>query len=292
MNNKKSLFEIHIAVFLFGLAGLFGKWLALSPVIIVLGRVFFASVALVFILLILKQKIKINNFKHYILFFILGLVLSVHWISFFRSIQVSTVAVGLLSFSSFPIFTTFLEPLFFREKIVKINILYSFLCVTGIFLIVPRFDLESSVYQGVLWGLLSGLTFSVLTIINKKLTQQFSSYIIAFFEDFFAAVLLIPFFFILHPVLNVKSILLLCALGVFCTAGSHTLFIRGIRHIKAQTASIINTLEPVYGIIMAFLFLHEIPTIRTILGGTIILGSQISIILGFLKRGNENVIKV
>lgn len=211
------------------------------------------------------------------MFFFLGLVLSIHWVCFFKSIQVSTVAIGLLSYSSFPVFTVFLEPLFFREKIQTSNLFFAFLCVFGIFLIIPRFDLKNSVYQGVLWGLMSGFTFAILTILNRKLTKTHSSLTIAFCQDFFAMFFLLPFFFANDPSLDVRSVLLLIILGVFCTAGSHTLFIKGMRQIKAQTASIISALEPVYGIILAFLFLHEIPTLRTILGGSIILWTIFSV---------------
>ncbi|UCC40596.1 MAG: DMT family transporter [Candidatus Aminicenantes bacterium] len=277
--SKRSLSEIHLAVLLFGLAGLFGKWLTLSPTIIVLGRVFFASIILGLLLGLSKQKIKISSRKDYLYFLLLGFILSIHWISFFKSIQVSTVAVGLLSYSSFPVFTTFLEPLFFREKLAKRNIIYAFFCVIGVFFIIPKFDLSNSIYQGVLWGLFAGFTFSVLTILNRHLAQRYSGSLIAFFQDFVSTLLLIPFFFIIRPVLNTKNILLLCILGVFCTAGAHSLFIKGMKYIKAQTASIISSLEPVYGIVMAFLFLQEIPSLRTILGGIIILGTAFAVTL-------------
>ncbi len=280
----QSLLEIHLAVLLFGLAGLFGKWLVLSPFIIVLGRVFFASLILFLILWISKQSFMVRSGKNYCYLVFLGFILSIHWVTFFRSIQVSTVAVGLLSFSTYPVFTVFLEPLFFREKLSKINIVFSLFCLTGVFLIIPRFDLSDSTYVGVLWGLLSGLTFALLTIINRKLTLQFSSLIIAFYQDLFATLFLLPFFFIFPPLLNTRDILLLVALGVICTAGSHTLFIKGMKHIKAQTASMIHFLEPVYGIIFAFLLLHEIPGLRTIMGGTIILLGQIFILRHSLKR--------
>jgi drug/metabolite transporter (DMT)-like permease len=277
--SKRSLFEIHLAVLLFGLAGLFGKWLTLSPVIIVLGRVFFASIILGLLVGLSKQKIKISSGKDCLYFLLLGFILSIHWISFFKSIQVSTVAVGLLSYSSFPVFTTFLEPLFFREKMAKRNILYAFLCVIGVFLIIPKFDLSNSIYQGVLWGLFAGFTFSVLTILNRHLAQRYSGSLIAFFQDSVSTLLLIPFFFAIQPVLSTKNILLLCILGVFCTAGAHSLFIKGMKYIKAQTASIISSLEPVYGIVMAFFFLQEIPSLRTILGGVIILGTAFAVTL-------------
>ena len=291
-SKKKSLFEIHVAVLLFGLAGLFGKWLILSPFIIVLGRVFFASITLSLILWLSKQSMKISPRKNYLYLIFLGFILAVHWVSFFKSIQVSTVAVGLLSFATYPVFTTFLEPLLLKEKIVKTNIFFSLFCVVGVFLIIPRFDLDNSTFVGVLWGLLSSITFAVLTILNRKLTQHFSSLLIAFYQDFFALLFLLPFYFALRPALNTNDILLLLILGVFCTAGSHTLFIKGMKRIEAQTASMIHFLEPVYGIIFAFFFLHEIPSLRTILGGVIILWGQILIILRIFKKRKKDAHKV
>jgi len=277
MAKKQSLFEIHVAVILFGLAGLFGKWLFLSPLIIVLGRVFFASLALLLFFLLSKQNIRISPTKNHALFVLLGFILAVHWAAFFQSIQISTVAVGLLSYSSFPVFTAFLEPLFFKEKIEMSAIFYAFLCVIGIFLIIPRFDLNNSVYQGVLWGLFAGFTFSILTILNRKLSKRYSSLLITFYQDFWATLFLFPFFFIMHPRLDSRDILLLLILGIFCTALSHSLFIKGMRHIKAQTAAIISSLEPVYGIIMALLILNEVPSMRVVLGGIVILGTTFAV---------------
>jgi drug/metabolite transporter (DMT)-like permease len=273
MTKKQSLLEIHAAVVLFGLAGLFGKWLTFSPFIIVLGRVFFASIALFLFFLFSRQSMRVSPTKNYAVFILLGFILAAHWVAFFQSIQISTVAIGLLSYSSFPVFTTFLEPFLFKEKIQISTLLYALLCVLGIFLIIPRFDLTDSVYQGVLWGLFAGFTFSILTIFNRKLSQIYSSLLITFYQDLWATLFLFPFFFILQPHLAGKDILLLLILGIFCTALSHSLFIKGMRLIKAQTAAIISSLEPVYGIIMALFILKEVPTLRTILGGIVILGT-------------------
>lgn len=277
MKKKRSLAEIHVAVVLFGIAGLFGKWIALAPSIIVLGRVFFASITLALILLISKQTIIFPKKSTYFLLVSLGFLLAVHWTVFFKSIQISTVAVGLLSYSSFPVFTAFLEPLFSKEKIQIKNLFYAGVCVFGIFLIIPKFDLSDAVFQGVLWGVAAGFTFSLLTIFNRKLSKQYSSLVIAFYQDFFATLFLLPFFFILRPALDLKNIILLCILGIFCTAGSHTLFIKGMKYIRAQTAAIISSLEPVYGIVIAFIFLNETPPLRTILGGAIILLAAFSV---------------
>lgn len=290
MSKKTGLIDIHTAVLLFGLAGLFGKWLSLSPLFIVLGRVFFASLALALILLISRQGFAITPSKTYLILLFLGFILSVHWVSFFQSIQVSSVAIGLLSYSTFPVFTTFLEPLFFRERLVKINVLFSLLCLFGVLLIIPSFHIDNATFRGVLWGLLAGFTFSILTIFNRKLTQKLSPLSIAFFQDFFATIFLCPFLFLLKPSLSSRDILLLIILGTVCTAGSHTLFIKGMRHIKAQTASIISSLEPVYGILFAFLFLNEIPSLRTTAGGCVILVSQILIFIKIFSLDHSNKI--
>jgi len=283
MSQKTGLFDIHAAVLLFGLAGLFGKWLPISPLLIVLGRVFFASLTLALILFLSRQGFAVNPYKIYLLLLFLGFILSVHWVSFFQSIQVSSVAVGLLSYSTFPVFTTFLEPIFFKERLVKTNVLFSFLCLFGVFLIIPNFTIDNTTFRGVLWGLLSGFTFAILAIFNRKLTQRLSPLTIAFYQDFFAMIFLFPFYFLLRPSLSNQSIVLLIILGTVCTAGSHTLFIKGLRRIKAQTASIISSLEPVYGILFASLFLHEIPSLRTVSGGILILLSQVLILIEFIN---------
>jgi len=283
MSTKKSLLEIHAAVLLFGLAGLFGKWLDLTPLIIVLGRVFFASITLGVLLFYFHQRFRILPTKHYALLLFLGFILAIHWISFFQSIQISSVAIGLLAFSTFPVFTTFLEPLFFKERLIKINVLFSLICLFGVFLIVPRFSTQNASFLGVLWGLLSGFTFALLAVYNRNLTQKHTSLTLAFHQDFFATLFLLPFFFVLKPYVTGQDIFLLIVLGTVCTAVSHTLFIKGMKHIKAQTASLINALEPVYGIIFAFFLLHEIPSLRTLIGGSVILISQVLIVIKIFR---------
>jgi drug/metabolite transporter (DMT)-like permease len=273
--SRQSLLEIHAATALFGLAGLFGKWIALSPLLIVLGRVFFASLALGAILLAMKQSLRALLRETQFLIIILGAILATHWVAFFRSIQVSSVAVGLLSYSCFPVFTVLLEPVFFQERRDRISLILAVFCLSGVFLIVPRFDPADVVYQGVLWGLFSGLTFAVLALFNRRLSQKHSSLAIAFLEDLLATLFLCPFFFIYRTPLTAKNLFLLIILGIICTAFSHTLFIKGMRFVRAQTASIISSLEPVYGIVLAFFLLREVPGFKTLLGGVIILASVI-----------------
>jgi drug/metabolite transporter (DMT)-like permease len=269
---NKGLFAIHISVLLFGVSGIFGKLIDLHPIIIVLGRVFFASLFLGFILFYLKQTIKLKQKMDYLLLALLGIILAIHWGSFFQAIQVSTVAIGLITFSTFPVFTTFLEPIFFKEHIKFSNILLAIITFGGVALVIPDFELGSNITQGALWGIASGFSFSILSILNRKYVQNYSSFVIAFYQDFWAMIVLIPFLFFLQPVFQTHDFLLLLLLGIVFTAAAHTLFIKGLSSVKAQTASIITSLEPVYGIIIAIFLVNEIPSVRVLAGGFVILG--------------------
>lgn len=274
MNIKnKSLMEIHLAVFLFGLSGLFGKLFSLPPMVIVFGRVFFSSIFLLTIMLYLKKDIKLKQQKHYFYLVIMGVILAIHWSTFFKAIQLSTVAIGLLTFSTFPVFLTFLEPYFFKEKIKLSDIIIAIVTFLGVLLVIPKFELGSNLTQGVFWGILSGFTYAILSMLNRKYVKEYSSLVIAFYEQFVATIVLIPFLFLQKPIFNFRDIILLIILGTVFTGISHLLFINGLKNIKTQTAGIISTLEPVYGIIFAIFLLGEIPTLREILGGTIILAT-------------------
>ena len=274
MNIKnKSLIEIHLAVFLFGLSGLFGKLLSLSSIIIVFGRVFFSSIFLLIINLYIKKDMKLKQQKHYFYLVIMGVILAIHWSTFFKSIQVSTVAIGLLTFSTFPVFVTFLEPYFFKEKIKLSEIVVAIVTLFGVVLVVPKFELGNNLTQGVLWGIVSGFTYAILSMLNRKYVKEYSSSVIAFYEQFVATIILIPFLFLQKPVFQPKDILLLILLGTVFTGIAHSLFINGLKNIKTQTAGIISSLEPVYGILFGAFLLREIPTLREIIGGIIILGT-------------------
>jgi drug/metabolite transporter (DMT)-like permease len=265
----RNLLQIHVAVLLFGFAGLFGKFLTLAPVVIVFGRVVFASLALLLAALLWRGRGGVTQPVR--AFAALGALLAVHWTTFFQSVQTSGVALALITFSTFPVFVTFLEPLFFREKLPTIDVALALISLAGVVILVPSFDPGDRATQGVLWGVISGLTFAVLSLLNRKYVRRHSSLTIALYQDLFAAVALLPFVLSQWPAFTLKDVLLLGVLGVLCTAVAHSLFIAGLHGIKAGTASMIACLEPVYGAILAVVFLDEVPSVRTILGGAIVL---------------------
>lgn len=282
MNRNRGLISIHIAVLLFGTAGLFGKFLNLSPVMIVFGRVAFASFFLGLTLLFRRsifntgRKSVATKNGSFLLPVLLGPLLAVHWITFFHSIQLSTVAIGLLSFSTFPIFVVFLEPLFLKTPFKFVYLVFALITLFGVWLLVPEFRWENVYFQGIVWGCISGLLFAFLTIINKYLTSSNNPVSLAYIQNGIACIILLPFAAIRGiMVVTPSEWLILILLGVVFTAISHTTFISGLKTVKARVAGIIACMEPVYGTLFAFILLSERPDMRTIIGGLIILGSAI-----------------
>lgn len=256
---------------LFGLAGLFGKFLAMPAWSIVLGRTGFAAIALGLVLFFTKLHNRPKSAKSLGLFGLFGLILAVHWITFFHAIQVSSVAVGLLAFSTFPVFITFMEPWWFNEKRRIIDMVTALMVVVGLCIMVYPSPFGGQVFSGVLWGTLSGFTFAILSLLNRKWVRKYPPVVIAFYQNAAAALLLLPMMVLVDVTINAVQVGLLAFLGIFCTALSHALFIRGLTFLRAQLASVIACLEPVYGIVLAFFLLHEIPSPSTLVGGTMIL---------------------
>jgi drug/metabolite transporter (DMT)-like permease len=280
-NKNKGIAQLHLAVVLFGMAGLFGKLLILPAMIIVLGRVFFASWVLGAFLIFKNRtfSFKTTDLKTFIWLAALGVLLAFHWFSFFYAIQLTTVALGLITFATFPIFTAILEPLMLREKFEWKFLALAIIAGFGVYLASGGDFSKVNVFEGVIWGILSGLSFSFLSIGNRKMTSHTTALNVAFIEDLVATLVLIPFIFILDFEMTPYKWLLVFLLGTFLTAGAHYLFIHSLMTIKTRTASIITSLEPVYGIILAVFILREIPDIKMIIGCTIIIGIGIFISL-------------
>jgi len=268
---RSALVSLHAAVLLFGVAGLFGKWLALSPELIVLGRTAIASVALAALLRVLREPS--GGFEWRLAAG--GAVLALHWIAFFRAVQMSSVAVGLLGYASFPLFVLIVEAMFLGRRLRLPDWATVALVTAGLLLLVPEFRIENRVVQGLCWGMLSGLMFALLTVGNRALVSRRSATGVALWQNACAAACLLPGF-ALDPVLpTLRDVALLIVLGVVCTALAHTLFIRSMRVLSAHTASVVATLEPVYGIAFAFALLGEVPGWRTLAGAALIVGAAL-----------------
>ena len=278
-SHRIGIISILVALPFVSLTGLFGKFLTIAPLLIVQGRSIFAFGTLLIALLVMRKKLFFQDYREWIWLMVSGSILGIHWIAFFEAIQVSTVAIGLLSFASYPLFTTLLEPLFFKEVLRRQNVVAALIVICGLAIMAtsseePNAIISGSVIQGLLWGLLAGFGFSVLTLLNRGYVRNHSPLLLTCWQNGFAALVLLPWSLTESWMISGKDWGLLFVLGVICTVGGHTLLINGLRHVKAQIASLlIAGLEPVGAIVFALFLLGEIPSLQTLLGGLLIVGT-------------------
>lgn len=267
------LAQIHIAVLLAGGAGLFAKLVPVSSMTLTAGRTVFGSLALLLFALFTKTSLRLRGGRDCALVALSGAILAAHWFTFFHAIQVSTVAIGLLAFAAFPLFTTFLEPLVFGERIRPRDIVTALIVTAGLVLVVPGYDFGNHLTQGLLWGLLSALTYAVLSLLIRAGSASYPAATISFYQQGFAALCTLPFAMMGGEKFTFGTVASLLLLGVVFTALGQGLVVASLRRLRAQTTSIVFGLEPVYGIVLAWLLVGEMPAGRTLLGGALICGA-------------------
>ncbi|WP_279013032.1 DMT family transporter [Thomasclavelia cocleata] len=270
MKNKE-IFLLHLAVMLFGLAGIIGKFVSLPAVIVTFGRVFFSSIFLLIIILVKKEKIFLANKRDYALMIIAGVIMAIHWFTFLQTIQMSTVAIGTITFSTFPLFVTFLEPIIYKEKLRIKDIILALIIFLGILITIPEFTLDNQVTLAIIIGLMGSLSYAVLCLMNRYFSNRYSGRIICLYEQGIAAITLFPALFIVKAVPNATDLLALIFLGIICTALAHSIYVSSLKKVKVQTAGIISGMETVYSIVFAYVLLKETLGMRELVGGIVIL---------------------
>jgi drug/metabolite transporter (DMT)-like permease len=262
---------LHSAVLLFALSGLFGKWLTISPSVIVFGRACFAAIALaIFINFFSPQSLKISR-KLLLVMASTGVLLALHWLTFFHSVQVASVAIALITFATFPVFVSIFEPLFFKESRRKNTLLQAVLTLVGVGFVLPLQDLDVAAYEGILSGVFSALLFAILAILNRKYVQQVSAKHVAFYQNLFASLVLLPFILMLDVGITVVQLSLLMLLGIVFTAFAHTLYNLALMRLSAATVSVAVSLEPIYGIVAAYILLEEPITLLMGFGASVVI---------------------
>lgn len=269
---SNSVLLLHGAVMLFGLSAVLGQFVDAPAAVIAGGRVVWSSLALLVLSLAKKSDLKLKSKKDYGTTLAAGVVLAIHWTTFFQAIQSSSVAIGTITFSAFPLFLTFLEPLVFHEPLRLRSLVTALLLLVGVGITVPDFSLENQVTLGIVWGLVSALAYAVLSLANRYLSGRYEARTVCLYEQGTAAVVLLPVLVFSRVTWSLQNFAGIAAIGLLCTAIAHSLYVAAQRHVKAQTAGIISGMETVYGILFALLFLGEIPGPRELIGGAVILG--------------------
>jgi drug/metabolite transporter (DMT)-like permease len=279
--------SIHLAAFLFGMTGILGSLIEASPATITFGRAMFAVLALALVMrlgresrgstgpLFAKSRETVN--RDWLRFVFSGLLLAVHWISFFVSVKAAGVAIATLGFSSFAAFITLFEWRLAPQTVTRNDwIRLSFVCA-GLALITPALDLQNTDTYGFLMGLLSGLSFAGMAVYNSRRLTHVSPILVARNQNLVVAVILVAWAAPEMSALSVASWVWLALLGVFCTGLSHALFVFSLSHMRVNMAGLVIALEPVYAIAVAWLLFAQVPALRTLVGGALIVSAILGI---------------
>ena len=272
-SHSEGLLSVHTAVLIFGLTALFSKLISLTAIEITLLRSVFAVAAIFIYIKYRKESVKLNNKRDSLIAALLGFFLATHWVTYFHAMQVSSIAIGIISLYTYPVITVFLEPFFHGERPHIKDILSAVVVLFGIYLLVPEFSIDNQTAVGVFWGVSSAFLFAMRNIIHGRYFKTYPARHALFYQTLTVIVLLTPFAAQIVPEVSQTQWLQLAILGVFFTALPHTLFANSLLHLRAKTASLVGCMQVVYGTLFAALFLTEIPSWTTIAGGLIVISA-------------------
>jgi len=270
---QQSLIFLHISVLLFGGTALFAKLIGLPALDITVYRAGVAAIILFTLLTVSKKSIKLNNIKDYGIAVVLGMVVGIHWVTYFAGMQMAGVTVGIIAFFTYPVITVFLEPLFKKTHPKLKDMIIAFIVMLGIYLLIPEASLGNQVTMGIIIGIISAFFFALRNILHKTYFSEYSGPQTMMYQTLVASLMLC--FFVEVPPLQVSQQdgWLILLVGVVFTALPHSLFASSLRHLSATTAGLISCLQPLYGSVFAFAILYERPDARVFIGGLLVISA-------------------
>ncbi|KAA3647382.1 MAG: EamA family transporter [Bacteroidetes bacterium] len=256
---NKSLWLLQLVVLIFGFTAILGKLISLDSQALVWYRMFFAFLSLIAYALIKGKKLQMP-LQGFVWSILTGVVVAAHWIFFFEAIKQSNVSVTLAALSSASIFTAFLEPLFFKRRILPYEILLGLIVISGLYFI---YQINEANEIGIILGLISAFLASLFTVINGKLIKKFDSTRISIYELLGGTIAISIYLFfkdklsLINFEMDTLDLFYLLILAIICTAFAFVASVEVMKELSPFTVSLSINLEPVYGIILAFLIFGE-----------------------------------
>ena len=257
---KKAFLQLHLAVFLAGFTGILGRLITLNEGLLVWYRLLISS-ATMWVLFLLLKKIQKISFIDILKITGVGFIAAMHWVTFYGSIKSANVSVALVCFSSVGFFTALLEPLIFKKRIDITELLLGIVVMIGIYIIF-RFDPKYKI--GIIIGIISAILGSLFPILNKSLLHRVSVETLLSYEltgGFLVLTILLPFYLHYFPSNQFLpgwiNLFWLLVLSWACSVWAFQLSANALKKLSAFTVNLTYNLEPVYGILLAFVVYHE-----------------------------------
>lgn len=256
----KHYLHLHFLVFIAGFTAILGELISIGSLALVWYRMAIAGILMYLFIKLVKLKLKISK-KTLLLFSIAGVIIALHWVTFFEAINQANVSIALAMFSSGAFFASFIEPIFFKRRILGYEIVFGLLVVLGVFLITSS---EINYINGIILGLLSALFSTLFAVINGRFIERYNATIISFYEFISGVVFLTIFIIATGTTFNKEFFMLstmdwvyLLILASVCTAYAFIGAVEVMRYISPFTVILSYNLEPVYGIAIALILFPE-----------------------------------
>ena len=257
---KKAFLQLHIAVFLAGFTAILGKLIELNEGLLVLYRMLL-SVMILGLIMFFQGKMTKIKWIDFLKITGVGLILAIHWLTFYGSIKYANASVGVVCLSASGFFSAIFEPLLLKKRFDIMNLFLGLMSVLGILII---FGFHPHFKVGIIFGIISAIGSAIFPIFNKQLLQKHQAQTLTFYELLGGVILLsavLPFYFMKYvPAYytpNVTDLFWLVVLAGFCTVLTFNLQLNALKKISAFTSNLMYNLEPVYGVIFAFAILNE-----------------------------------
>ncbi len=256
---NKKYFLLHFIVFIFGFTAILGKLITLPSEVLVWYRVLIGTIGILAILVFSRISLTIS--KHQLFSYLsVGVLIAIHWVTFFESVKQSNVSVVLAAISSATLFTSLLEPLFFKRKFRLYEIVFGVFIMIGLYLI---FNFETHYQLGLILGITSAFFASSFTVLNGILVKTNDAKIISIYELTGAFIVLSIYLFLNSSIrlesfsLTYSNFFYLLVLGLVCTTFAFVASVEVMKELSPFTVSLTINLEPVYGIIIAVILFGE-----------------------------------
>jgi len=233
-------------------------------------------------------SLKFNFSKDSGSFLLCAILQGIHWVGYFYALQLAGAGLGVISLFTFPIFTTLLEPVIRKTPLNPKYLVLAIWVLFGLYVLTPELNIGNETTLGIGFGILSAFTYAIRNILMKNHVKHYNPTMLMFYQNGLVAILLVPIIFFVDWTTSIwiSQLPYLLFLGVITTALGHTYLVNTFKNFSATSVSLLSCIQPVYVVIMAFLFLGEIPKNTTIIGGCIIISAVI--LETFIRKTSKN----